>query len=62
MANLQCRRFHRARVNGFNRQSAMLKLLKRGGNGVSQGEGRGGGEKGEETPARKHCKKMRNTP
>ena len=33
--SLQCRRFHRARANGFNRESAMLKLPKRGGNGVS---------------------------
>ena len=54
-ASLQCRRFHRARANGFNRESAMLKLPKRGGNGASQGEGGGGGEKEEKTPARKHC-------
>ena len=53
--SLQCRRFHRARANGFNRESAMLKLPKRGGNGASQGEGGGGGEKEEKTPARKHC-------
>ena len=33
--SLQCRRFHRARANGFNRESAMLKLPKRGGNGAS---------------------------
>ena len=45
--SLQCRRFHRARANGFNRESAMLKLPKRGGNGASQGEGGGGGEKEE---------------
>ena len=31
--SLQCRRFYRARANGFNRESAMLKLPKRGGNG-----------------------------
>ena len=53
--SLQCRRFQRARANGFNRESAMLKLPKRGGNGASQGEGGGGGEKEEKTPARKHC-------
>ena len=40
--SLQCRRFHRAHANGFNRESAMLKLPKRGGNGASQGEGGGG--------------------
>ena len=45
--SLQCRHFHRARANGFDRESAMLKLLKRGGNGASQGEG--GGEKEEKT-------------
>ena len=33
----------------------MLKLPKRGGNGASQGERGGGGEKEEKTPARKHC-------
>ena len=38
--SLQCRRFHRARANGFNRESAMLKLPKRGGNGASQMESR----------------------
>ena len=43
--SLQCRQFHRAPVNGFNRESAMLKLPKRGGNGGSQGKGGGGGEK-----------------
>ena len=43
---LQCRHFHRARANGFDRESAMLKLLKRGGNGASQGEG-GRGERRE---------------
>ena len=47
--SLQCRRFHRACANGFNRESAMLKLPKRGGNGASQGEGGGGGEKEEKT-------------
>ena len=47
--SLQCRRFHRARANGFNRESAMLKLPKRGRNGASQGEGGGGGEKEEKT-------------
>ena len=48
VASLQCRRFHRARANGFNRESAMLKLPKRGGNGASQGErGRGRGERRE---------------
>ena len=31
ICSLQCRRFHRARANGFNRESAMLKLPKRGG-------------------------------
>ena len=46
--SLQCRRFRRARANGFNRESAMLKLPKRGGNGASQGErGRGRGERRE---------------
>ena len=30
--SLQCSRFHLARANGFNRESAMLKLPKRGGN------------------------------
>ena len=40
--SLQCTRFHWARANGFNRESAMLKLPKRGGNGASQGEGEGG--------------------
>ena len=29
-------------ANGFNRESAMLKLPKRGENGASQGEGGGG--------------------
>ena len=43
--SLQCRRFHRARANGFNRESAMLKLPKRGGNGASQGEGEETGRK-----------------
>ena len=48
--SLQCRRFHRERANGFNRESAMLKLPKRGGNGASQGEGGRSGEKEEKTP------------
>ena len=47
LGSLQCRHFPRVRVNGFNRESAMLKLPKRGGNGASQGEGGGGGEKEE---------------
>ena len=46
-ASLQCRRFHWAHANGFNRESFMLKLPKGGGNGVSQGEGGGGREKEE---------------
>ena len=35
------------RANGFNRESAMLKLPKRGRNGASEGEGGEGGEKEE---------------
>ena len=46
-ASLQCRHFHWAHANGFNRESFMLKLPKGGGNGVSQGEGGGGREKEE---------------
>ena len=42
-------------TNGFNSESAMLKLPKRGGNGAGQGEGGGGGEKEEKTPAQKYC-------
>ena len=43
------------RANGFNRESAILKLPKRGGNEASQEEGGGAEEKEEKTPARKHC-------
>ena len=46
-ASLQCRHFHWARANGFNRESFMLKLPKGGGNGASQGEGGAGREKEE---------------
>ena len=35
------------RANGFNRESTMLKLPKRGRNGASEGEGGEGGEKEE---------------
>ena len=35
------------RANGFNRESAVLKLPKTGENGASQGERGGGGEKEE---------------
>ena len=41
-------------ANVFARESAMLKP-KRGGNGASQRERGGGGEREEKTPARKHC-------
>ena len=44
------------RPNAFAREHAMLKLQKRGGNGLSQREWRGGEEREEKTPPRKHCK------
>ena len=43
------------RPNVFAREHAMLKLQKRGGNGVSQREWEGGEEREEKTPPRKSC-------
>ena len=41
-------------MNVFARESAMLKLPKRGGNRASQREWGGGGEREEKMPAPKH--------
>ena len=47
-------------TNGFNRESAMMKLPKRGGNGTSQGEG-GGGRRKKRKRLPKNTVEMRNT-
>ena len=48
-------------TNGINRESATLKLPKRGGNGTSQGEGGGAGRK-KRKRLPENTVKMRNTP